>query len=363
MSALAKEYNAVNLSQGFPDFEPSQKLRDLVTEYLGKNTAQYAPMPGLPALREKIAQKILFTHGVSVDPASEITITVGATEGIFCAITGFVYPGDEVILLEPCFDCYRPLIEIAGGTPVVYKMRPPDFSIDWTALAKLVTPKTRMICISTPNNPTGTLFSHSDMMALINLVKDTNIFIMCDEVYEHMIFDGKTHISPLQYPVLRERTFSNFSFGKTYHATGWKVGYCVAPTELTVEVRKVHQNSVYSISHPLQAAIAAFMEYEEEYLGLSSFFQNKRDLFLQSLKGSRLKPLPCASTYFQLFDYSAISTEPDFDFCTRLVKDFGVASIPVSRLYSDLQDDCIIRFCFAKKDETLIKAGELLKLV
>lgn len=364
ITALAQQYHALNLSQGFPNFEPAQALQDLVAACIQDKSLpsvhQYAPMPGLPLLREKIGDKLSATYGISVNPDTEITVGIGATEMIFAAIAAFVWPGDEVIIIEPCFDIYRPAIEIVGGKAIVYKTRYPDFKIVWEELAGLINPRTRMICICTPNNPTGTIFTKNDIEKLTALVDNTNILIVSDEVYEHVIFDGAAHESPLKYPALRERTFAAYSFGKTYHITGWKVGYCVAPADLTVELRKVHQNVVYAASHPLQKAIALYMLQSTDYLELPSFYQRRRDLFLQATRASRFRPLPCAGGYFQLFDYSPISQENDVDFCERLIKEHGVAAIPVSRLYSDQQDDHIIRFCFAKTDELLLAAGQRL---
>lgn len=300
---------------------------------------------------------------VTTDPESEITITVGATEAIFDTMAAFVWPGDEVILIEPCYDCYRPAVDTVGGKAIVYTMNAPDFKIDWNVFAQLLSEKTRMICISSPNNPTGSIMDKGDMLQLAAIVRNTNIIIMSDEVYEHMVFDGAVHESPLKYRELRERTVAVFSFGKTFHITGWRVGYCIAPKELTVEIRKVHQNAVFSVSHPLQKALALYMEASTDYLNLHGFYQTKRDLFLASCSGSRFKPLPCKGSYFQLFDFSDISPEDDFTFCERLIKEHGVAAIPVSRLYSGGKDDQLIRFCFAKTDEVLIEAAGRLKVV
>ncbi|MFP9099620.1 methionine aminotransferase [Flavobacterium sp. RHBU_24] len=360
MSGLANQYNAINLSQGFPNFEPAQELKDLVARCLAENTSQYAPMPGLPALREEIARKALKCFGISVNPDSEVTIGCGATEMIFTAIAAFVWPGDEVIIIEPGYDCYRPSIDVAGGKVVVYKMKAPEFKINWQEFANYITPKTLMICISSPNNPTGSLMNKEDMDALAGLVKGTDIIILSDEVYEHMVFDGAVHQSPLIYPELRERTISVFSFGKTLHITGWRIGYAIAPQQLTNELRKVHQNTVFSASHPLQKAIALYLAQNDSYLNLPEFYQKKRDVFLQAMGKTRLIPLQCRGSYFQLFDYSAISDEGDFAFCERLVKEYGVAAIPVSRMYSDRHDDRLIRFCFAKTDDVLISAAERL---
>jgi len=357
MTGLGNQYNAINLSQGFPNFEPSQRLKDLVVQCINENTNQYAPMAGLLLLREQIALKTQRGMQVTVNPDTEITIGCGATEMIFDAIAAFIWPGDEVIIIEPGYDCYRPAIDVVGGMPIVYKMESPKFKINWVMFAKCITPQTRMICISTPNNPTGSLMTSEDMKELGKLVAGTNIIILSDEVYEHMVFDGAVHESPLKYPELRERTISVFSFGKTLHITGWRIGYAIASPDLTAELRKVHQNATFSVSHPLQKATAIYLSETDEYLQLAEFYQQKRDLFRHVMQGTRLKPLACEGSYFQLYDYSEISDEGDFAFCERLVKEFGVAAIPVSRMYSDHRDDKLIRFCFAKTDDILIAAG------
>lgn len=363
MSGLANQYNAINLSQGFPNFEPAQELKDSVTQCLSENTSQYAPMAGLPVLREEIARKIALCMQVTVDPDAEVTIGCGATEMIFDAIAAFVWPGDEVIIIEPGYDCYRPAIDVVGGVTVVYKMDAPDFTINWVELSACVTAKTRIIIISTPNNPTGALMSREDMLELAKIVDGTDIIILSDEVYEHMVFDGAKHESPLQYESLRDRTIAVYSFGKTLHITGWRIGYAIAPPVLTAELRKVHQNAVFSVSHPLQKAIAGFLQVNDDYLNLGTFYQQKRDLFREAMAATRLKPLDCRGSYFQLYDYSAISDEGDMAFCERLVKEYGVAAIPVSRLYSDGQDDRLIRFCFAKTDDLLLEAAKRLELL
>ena len=360
MTGLANQYNAINLSQGFPNFEPPQRLKDLVVQCINENTNQYASMIGLPMLREQIALKIKNSMAVVVDPDTEITIGCGATEMIFNTIAAFVWPDDEVIIIEPGYDCYRPAIDVVGGIPVVYKMKAPEFIIDWKEFAKCITAKTRMICISSPNNPTGSLMTSEDMQELSRLVKGTNIIILSDEVYEHMVFDGAKHESPLKYPDLRERTISVFSFGKTLHITGWRIGYSIAPPVLTGEMRKVHQNNVFSASHPLQKAIAIYLSETDDYLQLSNFYRQKRDLFRNVMANTKLKPLPCEGSYFQLYDYSGLSDEGDLEFCERLIKEYGVAAIPVSRLYSDNHDDKLIRFCFAKTDDALIAAAKKL---
>jgi methionine aminotransferase len=353
MSGLAAQHGAVNLSQGFPNFDPSGRLRRLVTEAMAAGHNQYAPMPGLLALRQQIAAKIARLYSVETDPDTEITITAGGTQAIFSIILAVVHPGDEVILLEPCYDSYRPSVEAAGGIPVAYTMTAPDFSVDWQALGSLITPRTRLICINTPGNPTGTILTGADMQALEQIVEGTSIAVMSDEVYEHLIYDGVEHASVLRYPALRSRSFAVYSFGKTCHCTGWKIGYCVAPPALTAEFRKIHQFNVFSVHHPMQVALAEFLQDPQEYLGLPAFYQQKRDFFADLMQGTAYRPLPCAGTYFQVYDYSAISREGDLDFCKRLTTDFGVASIPVSAFYSDGRDQHLIRVCFAKTEEVL----------
>jgi len=363
MSALAQEHKAINLAQGFPDFEASSRLTDLVYQYMRSGHNQYAPMPGLPVLRTRIAEKIALLYDVAIDPGSEITITAGATQALFTAIGAFISPGDEVILLEPAYDSYRPSVEVFGGKAVVYELSFPDYRVDWSALQQQISPKTRMIIINTPQNPAGSLFSDADMLALARLTAGTNILVLSDEVYEHLVFDGLRHESVLRYPELRERSLAVYSFGKTFHNTGWKIGYCVAPPALTAEFRKVHQFNVFSVNTPMQYALADFLADPSEYLGLSAFYQQKRDFFLEVTAGSRLRPLTCHGSYFQLFDYSAISDEPDEAFACRLTTEHGVAAIPVSVFYSSKRDDRVIRLCFAKKEETLEDAGAKLRYV
>lgn len=361
MSALANEYGAINLSQGFPNYPSSQRLHELVFEYMQKGYNQYAPMPGLPILQERLAEKIHNLYGIAVNPTEEITIVAGGTQGLFTAIGAFIQPGDEVIVLEPAYDSYIPSIQVFGGMPVSYIRRAPDYRIDWEVVSSLITDKTRMIMINTPHNPTGTILKKADLQALEKLVQDTDILVVSDEVYEHLVYDGETHESVLKYPSLRQHSLAIYSFGKTFHATGWKIGYCVAPPELTKEFRKVHQFNVFSVNTPVQYALADFLQYEEEYLNLPSFFQQKRDFFLQTMQGSRLQPLHCEGTYFHLFDYSQITDGKDTDFAKRMTTDFGVAAIPVSVFYTQPPGDTIIRLCFAKTEETLERAGELLK--
>jgi methionine aminotransferase len=363
MSALAQEHQAINLSQGFPNFNPSERLQRLVTEHMARGNNQYAPMPGLPLLRQRIAEKIERMYSAQVNPDTEITVTAGGTQAIFCAFAAFVRPGDEVILLEPCYDSYRPSVETVGGVVVPHTLAAPDYRVDWDAVGRLIGPRTRMLCINTPNNPTGTLLSEADMLKINGLLRGTDVILLSDEVYEHLIFDGQPHASALRYPELYARTLAIFSFGKTYHNTGWKTGYCVAPPELTREFRKVHQFNVFSANHPMQAAFADFMADPAEYLGLPEFYQQKRDFFLQAMSATRFRPLPCGGTYFQLFEYGHLSDEPDLDFCKRLTREFGVASIPVSAFHSDGRDDKVIRLCFAKTEDLLEQAGRALARV
>lgn len=363
MSALANKHGAINLSQGFPNYNPADRLQQLVTEHMRAGDNQYAPMPGLPLLRERIAAKMAALYGANIHPEHEVTVTSGGTQALFTAIAAFVHPADEVILMEPCYDSYRPSVEVMGGVPVVYALEAPDFRVDWQKLGNLITPRTRMLIINTPNNPTGSLLRDADMRALEALLKNTGIILLSDEVYEHLVFDGEQHASVLRYPGLYERSLCVYSFGKTYHNTGWKTGYCIAPPELTREFRKVHQFNVFSSVMPLQAAFADYMEDASQYLGLPAFYQKKRDFFQNALAGSRFNVLPCDGTYFQLCDYSAISDESEMVFCERLTVEYGVAAIPVSPFYSDGRNQQLLRFCFAKTEELLAQAGEKLLAV
>ncbi len=362
MSALANEHQAINLSQGFPDFPSSERLIDLVHQYMQKGYNQYAPMAGVPALREQLAAKMADLYQIAVRP-DEITVTAGATQALFTAISAFVRPGDEVIMLEPAYDCYRPAVEVNGGVPIIYEMQAPDFQVDWKSVGQLFSERTRMIIINTPHNPTGTILRQADFEALEKLVTDTNVLVLSDEVYEHLIYDNEPHQSVLRYPGLRARSLAVYSFGKTFHNTGWKVGYCVAPPELTAEFRKVHQFNVFCVNTPVQYALAEFLQNPDEYLILNAFYQQKRDFLAQVMTGSPLQPLPSRGTYFQLFDYKNISDEPDQAFARRITQEYGVASIPVSAFYSSGRDERVIRLCFAKKEETLEKAGALLQRI
>lgn len=359
MSRLGMEYGAINLSQGFPSFDTSSDLTSLIHNYTKKGHNQYAPMSGVPVLKEKIAEKTQACYGIEYDPEEEVTITTGATEAIFTAITTIIRPGDEVIIFEPAYDSYVPAIELSGGIPVYITLEPP-FDIDWNHAKEKISPKTKLIIVNTPHNPSGKLFSKEDLNTLAQLVEGTGIFLISDEVYEHIVFNGKEHCSLMTHPVLRARTFVCCSFGKTFHITGWKVGYCLAPKELTAEFRKIHQFVTFSVVTPVQYALADFLEKPDAYLTLSDFYQKKRDTFLEAIRNSRFTYEPAEGSFFQILSYKAISDENDFDLAVRLTKEIGVASIPVSAFYHGKNDHKILRFCFAKKDEELEQAGERL---
>jgi methionine aminotransferase len=357
---LANEHKAINLSQGFPDFDCDPALVEAVARAMRDGHNQYAPMPGVLALREGIAAKVEQLYGPKYDPMTEVVVTSGATAGLFATLTTFVQPGDEVILFEPCYDSYVPVIRLSGGTPVFVSLRYPDYSVNWDEVRRAITPRTRAILVNTPHNPTGTTWSADDMRQLSALVDGTNIILIGDEVYEHIIFDNRRHESLLRYPNLRERAVVISSFGKTFHTTGWKVGYCVGPQPLIAEVIRVHQFMTFTVHTPSQVAFAEFVRKDPSAKDLTPFYQRKRDLFLELTAGSRFRPLPCAGTYFQLFDYSAISNEKDKEIAHRMIVENGVASIPVSAfLYKD-PGGPVLRFCFAKKDETLRAAAERL---
>jgi methionine aminotransferase len=360
MTALANEYNAINLSQGFPDFETDPELTDLVYKYMKKGFNQYAPMQGVLPLRERIAEKTFKLYGALYDPASEITVTSGATEALFAAIMSVVKKEDEVIVFEPAFDSYVPAILLSSGIPKYIKMKPPDYIIDWDEVKDAVSDRTRLMILNSPHNPTGSVLMKEDLASLTEIIRETGIFIVSDEVYEHIIFDQISHESVARYPDLALRSFVISSFGKTYHTTGWKVGYCLAPKTLSAEFQKVHQFLTFSTNTPVQHAYAEFLTNENAYLGLSEFYQEKRDRFLSLLKNSRFKPVSCRGTYFQMLDYSSISDEPDTLFAKRLTVEYGVAAIPPSVFYHLNDDHKALRFCFAKKDETLEKAAEKL---
>lgn len=360
MSELANKHNAINLSQGFPDFESSPELTQLVSEAMQKGHNQYAPMPGILPLREEISKKVERLYGTSYHPESEITITAGATQAIYTAIAAIIREGDEVIIFTPAYDCYEPAIELNGGKPVFLQMHAPDYSINWEQVKKLINQRTKMIIINTPHNPTGTIMKEEDMLALEKIVSDTDIVLISDEVYEHIVFDGQQHLSAAKYPGLAERTFITSSFGKTFHNTGWKMGYCVAPKNLMAEFRKAHQYIVFSANTPMQHALATYLKNENNYLELNNFYQQKRDLFTSLIQESKFEVLPASGTYFQLLRYSSISNEKDTDFAIRLTKENGIAAIPVSVFYHHTIDEKVLRFCFAKKEETIEKAAEIL---
>lgn len=361
MSALAIEHKAINLSQGFPNFDCPEGLKERVNFHLQNGKNQYVPMAGVPILREKLAQKMEHSYGQRINPDSEITITAGATQALFTAIATFISPGDEVILIEPAYDSYRPSVEVVGGVPVIYELTAPDYRIDWDKFQQLISDKTKMIIINTPHNPIGKILSEEDMLTLQKITNNTNIIVLSDEVYEHLIFDKKAHQSVLRFPELFKRSLIVYSFGKTFHSTGWKMGYCVAPEPLMKEFRKVHQFNVFSVNSFVQYGIADFLEEQSFYLDLPRFYQQKRDFFQGAMAGSRLIPLKSEGTYFQLFDYSKISQEADTDFAKRMTTEFGVAAIPVSVFYSSGRDEKVIRLCFAKTEEVLSEAGGLLR--
>ncbi len=357
---LANEHKAINLSQGFPDFDCDPALVDAVSRAMQQGHNQYAPMPGVLALREAIAAKVAKLYGPVFDPVTEVVVTAGATAGLYATLTTFVTPGDEVVLFEPCYDSYVPVIRLSGGTPVFVSLRYPDYSVNWDEVRRAITPRTRAILVNTPHNPTGTTWTADDMKQLAAIVDGTDIILIGDEVYEHIIFDGRRHESLLRYPELRSRSVVISSFGKTFHTTGWKVGYCVGPQSLIAEVTRVHQFLTFTVHTPSQIAFAEFVTRDPSAKELSPFYEKKRDLFLQLTGGARFRPLPCAGTYFQLFDYSAISQQTDKEIAHRLIVEHGVASIPVSAfLYKDTGGP-VLRFCFAKKDDTLRAAAERL---
>ncbi len=361
MSKLAADLGALNLSQGFPNFPTDPALLELVTNAMRAGHNQYAPMPGVPVLREAIAQKTAYGYGVSYDPDTEVTVTTGATEGLFAAITTVVQPGDEVIVFEPAYDSYAPAIELAGGIPVYVTLIPANhYAIDWAVVGEKITDRTRLIIVNTPHNPTGRVWTRSDLDALADLIRDRDIFVVSDEVYEHILFDGRTHYSLMTHPTLQERTFVIGSFGKTFHTTGWKIGYCLAPAALTVEFRKVHQFVTFSVSTPMQYALAGYLQQPERYQTLPAFYEQKRDLFLAAMAPSRFNFTPTEGTFFQNVSYASITDESDYDLAIRLTHDIGVASIPTSVFYDQKNDYQMLRFCFAKDDDTLLRAAERL---
>lgn len=360
MSKLAADNNAINLSQGFPDFACDPEMVALVNKNMMAGNNQYAPMAGLMSLREMLSEKTEFLYSAKYDPDTEITITAGATQAIYTAISAIIREGDEVIVFDPAYDCYQPAVEMNGGKTIHLQLKAPHYTIDWDEVKNTITPRTRMIVVNTPHNPTGSVLTAKDMAKLEALTANTDILIISDEVYEHIIFDGNEHQSVARFPKLAERSFIISSFGKTYHTTGWKIGYCVAPKNMMAEFRKVHQFLVFCCNTPIQHALAEFLKKKENYLDLGKFYQKKRDYFIEQIKGSKFEWIPAAGTYFQLLTYKGISKEKDTDYAIRLTKEFGIASIPVSVFYNASTDNNVLRFCFAKKEETLDKATRIL---
>lgn len=361
MSRMALEHNAINLSQGFPDFQVDETLLDLVSRFMREGNNQYAPMPGVPPLREVIAKVIEETYQHKTDPETEITITAGGTEAIFATIAALVSEGDQVIMFDPAYDCYDPAVRLNGGVPVHINLRYPKFSIDWNEVADKITEHTRVIMINTPHNPTGAVLSEQDMITLQELADEHDLVVLSDEVYERIIFDQKMHQSVLKYPGLAKRSVAVFSFGKTFHATGWKVGYAVAPVSITREIRKAHQFINFSVNTPVQMALAEYMKEPGHYSHLGTFYQQKRDYFLHQIQGSAFRVMACHGSYFQLLSYDGLSDKPDLAMAEWLTKEHGLASIPVSVFYKDKTDHKLLRFCFAKGEETLSRAGNMLK--
>jgi methionine transaminase len=360
MSALALEHKAINLSQGFPDFDLSAQLIDLVHKYMKKGKNQYAPMTGIPELREQISWKVESLYGAKYDFQKEINITAGATQALHTAIAATINEGDEVIVFEPAYDSYVPVVKMHGGIVKFAQLKLPDYHIDWDEVKKLITSRTRMIIINSPHNPTGSILYEADLKMLDKLTRNTDIIILSDEVYEHLIYDNIQHESICRYSELIQRSYVVVSFGKTFHATGWKLGYVLAPENLMEEFRKVHQFVVFACNTPIQYAIAEYMQDKRVYGDLGSFYQQKRDRFLELIRGSKFNVIPSYGTYFQLLEYSRITDESEIDFAIRMTKEYKLASIPVSVFYHKNTDNKVLRFCFAKKEETLKKAAEIL---
>jgi len=360
MSALATKHNAINLSQGFPDFKSDQKLIDLVYKAMNAGYNQYAPMAGRLDLRIAISKKIELLYNAGYNPETEITVTAGATQAIFTIISTFIRPNDEVLIFTPAFDCYEPAIELNGGKTIFIQLKAPHYKVDWSEVKQNINSKTKMVIINTPQNPSGTIFTNDDMLKLQNLLKGTDIILLSDEVYEHIIFDGEQHQSACLFSDLKSRSFVVASFGKTFHNTGWKMGYCCAPKDLMDEFRKVHQFNVFCVNHPVQKALTDYLEEPIHYLELSEFYQRKRDLFLNLIRGSKFSLVPSKGTYFQVLDYSKITDENDMDFAKRMTIEHGLASIPMSVFNENNLDEKVLRFCFAKNDDTLKKAADIL---
>lgn len=361
MSKLALDHSAINLSQGFPDFPVSEKLIGLIHRNMKEGHNQYAPSPGVASLRKIIAEVISKTYQRPTNPETEVTITDGGTEALFSVIAALVSQGDEVIVFDPAYDSYDPAIRLNGGVPIHINLNPPKFAIDWEEVKLKITSRTRMIMINTPHNPSGAVLSEADLRALEEIALNHGIIVLSDEVYERIIFEDIAHQSVLKYPALASQSVAVFSFGKTFHATGWKIGYSVAAEPLTREIRKAHQFITFSVNTPIQLALAEYMTEPENYTQLGKFYQQKRDFFLDQIKGSSFEPLPCFGSYFQLLSYQKMSTKPDMEMAEWLTKEHKLASIPVSPFYKDKTDHRLLRFCFAKKEETLEKAGRLLR--
>ncbi len=360
MSALAAEVGAINLSQGFPDYDCSPKLIQMINKAMKDGHNQYAPMAGVMSLREEIAKKVEKLHGAKYDPATEITITAGGTQAVFTAISTIIHPNDEVIIFEPAFDCYAPAIKLMGGIVKSLELTPPDYRIPWDMVKRLINNRTKLIILNSPHNPTATILHQDDIDELSAIVKNQDIYILSDEVYEHLIYDGEIHHSMARYPELQQRSFIVASFGKLFHATGWKVGYCMAPAYLMQEFRKIHQFLVFSVNSPMQYAMAEYLKNERTYLDLPDFFQQKRDYFRKGMEQTNFELLPCSGSYFQSVRYGHLTDENDTDFALRLTKEIGVASIPTSVFYTQATDHHILRFCFAKRQETLDDAVDRL---
>ena len=361
MTRLANEVGAINLSQGFPDFDTSPELIDSVARYMREGFNQYAPMPGVPALREALSTKIERLYGRRYDPVTEITVTTGATEALFVALTAFVHPGDEVLLFQPAYDSYPPAVTLSGGNPVYVTLRYPDYRIDWDEVRRAITPRTRVIVVNSPHNPTGMMWSSDDVRELARVLQGTDAVVIADEVYEHIVFDGAQHESFARYPELADRAVVISSFAKTYHTTGWKVGYCAAPAALTSEIQAIHQWVTFAVNHPAQMAYADLVRRDPECSDVTALYQDRRDRFRSLVQGSRFKTMACGGTFFQMLDYSEITDERDADFALRLTREHGVAAIPISPFLSDgASAGPVLRFCFAKRDSTLERAAERL---
>lgn len=361
MSRMALEQGAINLSQGFPDFPVSEELVDLIYKYLKAGHNQYAPMPGTPALRQVIAEVIAQTYNRPTDFETEVTITAGGTEALFSTIAALVKENDEVIVFDPAYDSYDPSIRLNGGVPIHISLRPPHFAIDWQQVKDTITPRTRLIIVNTPHNPTGSILREADLEQLEQIALAHNLIVLSDEVYERIIFDNEEHQSVLKYPGLAQQSVAVFSFGKTFHATGWKVGYAVAPENLTREIRKAHQFITFSVNTPVQLALAEYLRTPDHYLQLGQFYQHKRDYFLNAIKGTSLKPLPCYGSYFQLLSYAGVKSLPEKEMAEWMTKELKLAPIPVSAFYQNGDNQQLLRFCFAKSEATLDKTGEILR--